>query len=173
MTAYDLSAPIAAEPLAMVQWSQMTLLGNNLDFWVYGPDADPQPVPLGTIYENMKDLDMNFNVPPEFTKKGGISVDEALSLAYNGGYVSPSSLLYPENMYNAFYDYATTGVFTGQDEEVTNYVVDWFTEQLTYNGEQAQGTFMAKTVESGHAFLLENFGNEAAARNLAYQINVE
>jgi hypothetical protein len=36
-TKYDfLEAPIKPSPLAMTQWSQSTLLGNNLDFWLSG-----------------------------------------------------------------------------------------------------------------------------------------
>lgn len=165
--------PVPANPLAMVQWSQQTLLGTNLDFWVNG-NNDPVANPLGDVYQNCKDLDMSFNVPPEFIEAGAISVEQALNLSMNSGYVSnDNSLLYPMNMYTAFYDYATTGLFTSLDAEQTNYLVDWFTEQLTYNTEQAQGTFIAKSVESSYAFLLANFANEVAARNLGYQINVE
>jgi hypothetical protein len=64
------------------------------------------------MYKNMKDLGMNFNVPPEFIEANAITVDEALAMSYNGGIVSYNkSILFPENMYNEWFSYATTGIF--------------------------------------------------------------
>lgn len=55
---------------------------------------------------------MNFNVPPEFIEANAITVDEALAMSYNGGIVSYNkSILFPENMYNEWFSYATTGIF--------------------------------------------------------------
>lgn len=61
----DLSDPVKANPLAMVQWSQQTILGNNLDFWLTGENT--KPLVSYVDIKSMKDLGMNFNVPPEFT----------------------------------------------------------------------------------------------------------
>ena len=70
-TDYDgLSEPIAANPLAMVQWTQQTLLGSRLDFWLTGERTVQQP--SFTDIKSMKDLGMNFNVPPDFIKAGVI-----------------------------------------------------------------------------------------------------
>jgi hypothetical protein len=40
-------------------------------------------------------------------------------------------------MYTEWFDYLTTGTFSELDTDQTNLFIDWFTEQLTYNGEQA------------------------------------
>lgn len=112
---------------------------------------------------------MNFNVPPEFSEPGVITVEQALQMSYNGGHASATySLLYPANMHAEYFTYITTGAFKYLDETQTNYFHDWFTEQLAYNGEQAQGTFIAKSIESAGAFLTANFNAEASARNMGY-----
>jgi len=93
-------------------------------------------------------------------------------MSYNGGFQSgTNSILYPENMYNEFYSYVTTGTFEFLDADQSQMAVDWFTEQLTYNGEQAQGTFIAKSIESSELYLNSNFYVEASTRNMGYQIN--
>jgi hypothetical protein len=74
---YDfLSTPIKPNPLAMTQWSQSTLLGDRLNFWLSNSDAPMQP--SYTDVRSMKDLGMNFNVPPEFYPVGEIDVNQAL-----------------------------------------------------------------------------------------------
>ena len=84
-TDYDgLSEPIAANPLAMVQWTQQTLLGSRLDFWLTGERTVQQP--SFTDIKSMKDLGMNFNVPPEFIKAGVITVEQGLAMSWNGAY---------------------------------------------------------------------------------------
>lgn len=117
----------------------------------------------------MKDLGMNFNVPPEFVPAREIDVDQALQLSYNGATFGSYSLNYPMQMYEAWFNYAKTGTFSAKTTEAqAEYIIDWFTEQLTFNTEQAQGTFISKNVESAEAFLVANFPAEAAARNLGY-----
>lgn len=74
---YDfLSTPIKPNPLAMTQWSQSTLLGDRLNFWLSNSNAPMQP--SYTDVRSMKDLGMNFNVPPEFYPVGEIDVNQAL-----------------------------------------------------------------------------------------------
>jgi len=71
---YDfLSAPIKPSPLALTQWTQHSILGNNVDFWLSGSN-EKQQVSFADV-SSMKDLGMNFNVPPEFEPKGEITVD--------------------------------------------------------------------------------------------------
>jgi hypothetical protein len=86
----------------------------------------------------MKDLGMNFKVPPEFVQAGAITVDQGLAMSWNGAYqAATKSLIDPKNMYTEWFDYLTTGTFSELDTDQTNLFIDWFTEQLTYNGEQA------------------------------------
>lgn len=111
---------------------------------------------------------MNFNVPPEFTQAGVITVEQGLAMSWNGALQKAKSLVYPKNMYTEWFDYVTTGTFTELDTEQSNLFVDWFTEQLTYNTEQAQGTFIAKSIESAATFLSTYFPAEVSARSLGY-----
>lgn len=90
-------------------------------------------------------------------------------MSWNGG-LQPAtkSLVYPKNMYTEWFDYITTGTFTELDTEQSNLFIDWFTEQLTYNTDQAQGTFIAKSIESAKEFLDAYFPAEQTARSLGY-----
>jgi hypothetical protein len=127
---YDyLDVPIKPSPLALTQWSQHTILGNNIDFWLSGSN-EKQLVSFQDV-KSMKDLGMNFNVPPEFEPKGELTVDQAILISYNGASFSSSSLIYPMNMYEAWFNHATTDppIFSSRtDEQESEYIVDWFTE---------------------------------------------
>jgi hypothetical protein len=115
---YDfLSAPIKANPLAMTQWSQGTLLGNVLDFWLTGENS-AQLISFKDI-TSMKDLGMNFNVPPELSPAGEIEVNTALELSYNGAISGTYSLNDPMRMYLAWLLHASTDppIFSAKTDE--------------------------------------------------------
>lgn len=154
----------------MTQWSQSSILGDQLNYWITGDSASTAT--FSTTYTTMKDLGMNFNVPPEFVKPGEFTVAQGMTMSKSGGYVSGDlSLFYPMNMYTEFYSYVTTGQFANLTLQQSNYFVDWFTAQATYNTEQAQGSFIARSVTTSYAFVESGFNNEAVARNMGYQMN--
>lgn len=79
MTGYDMSESPNNYVVAMTQWANQSLLGDNLNFWITGDLTSTAS--YSSTYRNMKDLDMNFNVPPEFVKSGVITVEQALALS--------------------------------------------------------------------------------------------